>query len=233
MALSREEAEALRTLGSMILGGAMRGGASVYDGVNFGPGRAARPNGRVWIKEGERNDGGINVSSIGAAEELARQMVSEPIDFDAGIIYVPGPAQNNQMLDRNNPENLEAFIRQSEAEHADALNKFMDNPNIPKDRAARLGIRNEEDLAKWWNDKDPRRPVTPSSSCVKRARIGANGDIYVVFGSNPNKEYQYEGSSDPVQASKVLQALVTAPSIGHAVNSWTGEWGTRHTYLPK
>jgi hypothetical protein len=210
----------------------MRGATGGYNGVNFGPGFAARPGGRVWIKEGERNDGGINQTSIGAAEALARAMVSEPLDFDAGVIYVPGPAQNNAMLVRS-PENLEAFIRQSELEHSEALNKFMNEPDIPKDRAARLGVRNEETLAKWWNDKDPRRPATPSSSCVKRARIGANGDIYVVFGSNPNKEYQYEGSSDPVEASKVLQALVTAPSIGHAVNSWTGEWGTQHTYLPK
>lgn len=232
MALSREETEALRTLGKMVLGGAMRGAAGGYDGKNFGPGFAARPGGRVWIKEGERNDGGINQTSIGAAEALARAMVSEPLDFDAGVIYVPGPAQNNAMLVRS-PENLEAFIRQSELEHSEALNKFMNEPDIPKDRAARLGVRNEETLAKWWNDKDPRRPATPSSSCVKRARIGANGDIYVVFGSNPNKEYQYEGSSDPVEASKVLQALVTAPSIGRAVNSWTGDWGTRHTYLPK
>jgi hypothetical protein len=231
MALSREETEALRTLGSMVLGGAMRG-AGGYDGKNFGPGFAARPGGRIWIKEGERNDGGINVTSIGAAEALARAMVSEPLDFDAGVIYVPGPDQNNQMLVRS-PENLEAFIRQSEQEHSEALNKFMNEPDIPKDRAARLGVRNEEGLAKWWNDKDPRRPATPSSSCVKRARIGANGDIYIVFGSNPNKEYQYEGSSDPVQASKILAELVTAPSIGRYVNSWTGDWGTRHTYLPK
>lgn len=232
MALSREEAEALSTLGRMVLGGAVRGATGGYNGVNFGPGFAARPGGRVWVKEGERNDGGINPTSIGAAEALARAMVSEPLDFDAGVVYVPGPEQNNQMLDRT-AENLEAFIRQSEQEHAEALNKFMNDPDIPKDRAARLGVRNEETLAKWWNDKDPRRPATPSSSCVKRARIGANGDIYIVFGSNPNKEYQYEGSSDPVQASKVLQALVTAPSIGQAVNSWTGDWGTQHTYLPK
>ena len=257
MALSREETEALKTLGSMILGGAAgaaaargaaagagaaRGaaaragaarGAGGYDGKNFGPGFAARPGGRVWTKEGERNDGDISPTSIGAAEELARQKVSEPIDFDAGIIYIAGQSQNNALLDRSKPENIEAFVRQSQQEHDEALDEFFDNPDIPRDRAARLGVQNEQSLVKWWNDRDPRRPVTPSSSCVKRARIGSNGDIYVVFGSNPNREYQYEGSPDPVQASKILQKLVTAPSIGRAVNSWTGEWGTEHTYLPK
>ena len=75
--------------------------------------------------------------------------------------------------------------------------------------------------------------MTPTSSCVKKARIGANGDIYITFGSNPNKEYQYEGSADPVQASKFLQDLVASESIGRAVNSWTGLWGKAHTYLPK
>ena len=236
MALSREETEALKTLGTMLLGGAARGAAGRaawgYNGKNFGPGFAARPGGRVWIKEGERNDGGINPTSIGAAEELARQKVSEPLDFDAGIIYIPGPDQNNALLVRS-PENIEAFVRQSQQEHDEALDKFFDNPDIPRDRAARLGVQNEQSLVKWWNDRDPRRPATPSSSCVKRARIGENGDIYVVFGSNPNKEYQYEGSSDPVEASKILQQLVTADSIGRAVNSWTGSWGQAHTYLPK
>lgn len=241
MALSREEIEALKILGGMLLGG-MGAGAGAgglakaatkggFNGKVFGPGFAARPNGRVWVKEGERNDGGVNQTSIGAAEVLAKARLSEPIDFDAGIIYVPGPEQNNRMLVRDG--NLQAFIRQSAAEHDALLNQYMNDPNIPKDRAARLGIRNEENEVKWWNDKDPRRPVTPSSSCVKRARIGSNGDIYITFGSNPNKEYQYEGSPDPVKASKILYDLVTAPSIGRDVNSWSGDWGTRHTYLPK
>ena len=236
MALSREETEALKTLGAMFLGGAARGvaarAAGGYNGRNFGPGFAARPGGRVWIKEGERNDGGINPTSIGAAEELARQKIPEPLDFDAGIIYRAGPPQNNAMLERS-PENIEAFVRQSQQEHDEALDKFFHNPDIPRDRAARLGVQNEQSLAKWWNDREPRRPVTPSSSCVKRARIGSNGDIYITFGSNPNKEYQYEGSPDPVLASTILQQLVTADSIGRAVNSWTGYWGKTHTYLPK
>lgn len=241
MALSREEIEAMKTLGGLVLSGLAGAGAGVgraaslasggFNGKVFGPGFAARPKGRVWVKEGERNDGGLNQTSIGAIEALAKAQISEPIDFDAGIIYRPGPAQNNAMLVRDG--NLQAFIRQSEAEHKALLNQYMNNPDIPKDRAARLGIQNEKNDVKWWNDKDPRRPVTPSSSCVKRARIGSNGDIYITFGSNTGKEYQYEGSPDPVKASRVLYELVTSPSIGRAVNSWTGYWGTRHTYLPK
>lgn len=205
--------------------------ASALTGGPYGPGNAARVGGRVWDMAANENPD-VNV---GAALELANRMQSEPIDFDAGIVYVPDEMQNNRGLDGTAPSDLEAFIRQSEDEHAEALNAYMDKPNIPKDRAARLGIRKEEGLAKWWNDHDPRRPLTPSSSCISRARIGSNGDIYITFGSNPGKEYQYEGSPDPVEASKILADLVGRPgeSIGQRVNSWTGDWGKAHTYLPK
>ena len=208
----------------LLVTGALTGGP-------YGPGSAARVGGRVWDKVANDNPD-VN---LGAAVELANRMQSEPIDFDAGVVYIPGEIQNNQGLYGASPSDLESFIRQSEEEHAEALNKYMDDPKIPQDRAARLGIRNEEGLAKWWNDHDPRRPVTPTSSCVKRARIGSNGDIYITFGSNPGKEYQYEGSADPVEASKILADLVGHPgeSIGRRVNSWTGDWGMAHTYLPK
>lgn len=207
--------------------------AGVLTGGPYGPGNAARVGGRIWDKVANDNPD-VNPGSLEAALQLiANKSQSEPIDFDAGIVYIPGPAQENAMLQRT-PRNLESFLRQTDEEHAEALNKYIDDPQFAGNpgRAARLGIRNEEGLAKWWNDHDPREPVTPSSSCVKRARIGSNGDIYITFG-NGTKEYQYEGSPDPVEASRILQDLVTAQSIGRSVNSWTGSWGKAHTYLPK
>ena len=234
MALSPDQEQALKILGRMLGGSTLGAASGGYDGKNFGPGFAARPGGRVWDKVANpnaRRDEWDAISGLGAAVDLAKKMQSDPIDFDAGVVYIPGEAQKNAGLVRT-PENLEAFVRQSEKEHEDALKQFMDKNNIPPEQAAKLGVRAEQGLAKWWNDHDPRRPVTPTSSCVKKVRLGPNGDIYVTFGSS-EKEYQYEGSSDPVQASKVLQALVTAPSIGKAVNSWTGDWGKAHTYLPK
>ena len=224
---SKEAIEGAKTLAA-ILGGGM-----------FGVGRAARTGGRVWNTMTRADREGFvpeddSTRNIRAAQKLAEEMRSEPIEFDAGIVYIPGPAQENRMLVGTAPGDLEAFIRQSEAEHAEALNKYMDNPDIPKDRAAQLGIRKEQGLAKWWNDHDPRRPLTPSSSCVSSARIGPDGDIYIRF-QEGGKEYQYEGSPDPVQASKILKELVGVPgeSIGRKVNSWTGSWGKAHTYLPK
>lgn len=219
MALSRAQEEALKLLGHMVVGGAARGIA----------GRLAPVGRGVWNKGGTRSIY-ENPSTVNAAVQMAEAQKSGPIDFDAGIVYIAGPAQNNAGLVRT-PENLEAFLRQTPLEHEQALRKFMNNPAIPPDRAARLGIREEERLPKWWNDHDPRLPVTPTSSCVKRARIGSNGDIYIVFGSNPNKEYQYAGSDDPVEASRILQELVTAPSIGRDMNPHREDsWGYRRSY---
>lgn len=209
--MTREELEAAKAIGAGLVAGMLRPvGAGVW---NLTPGPA-------------------RISNVGAISRLAQERISKPINFDAGVVYIPGDPQNNAGLVRT-PQNIEAFLRQTPEEHAEALDRYLSIPDIPPERAARLGERAEEQLVRWWNDSDPRVPVTPTSSAVKSARIGPNGDIYIVFGSNPNKEYQYEGSQDPVEASRILQQLVTAPSIGRSVNSWTGDWGTRHTYLPK
>lgn len=225
--MASPKGEAAKTLAAILMG-------SVTGGP-YGVGRAARAGGRVWNTITRENPEGFvpedeNTRNIRAAQKLADAQVSEPIDFDAGIIYVPGPAQDNRML----ASRTDAFIRQTPLDHEYALTKYMDDPNIPADQAAKLGIRTEKGLVKWWNDHEPRIPVTPSSSCVSSARIGPNGDIYIRF-QEGGKEYQYEGSPDPVEASKILDDLVGHPgeSIGRKVNSWTGSWGKAHTYLPK
>lgn len=175
-----------------------------------------------------------DVSTLSAALSAA-EAVSQPLDFDAGVVYIPGEMQRNAGLVAGK-ENEEAFLRQTPEEHQEALTQFVGKPEFAAnpDKAIQLGIKAEEGLPKWWNDKEPRRPVTPTSSCVKKARIGANGDIYITFGTS-DKEYQYEGSSDPVRASQILAELVGRPgeSIGQKVNSWSGSWGKAHTYLPK
>ena len=228
--MAAKEGAKLASYISTILGvGALRG--IPLEGSNFGPARAGR---EFVLTANNAPMRGDRLENVETALNLAQRMQSEPIDFDAGVVYIPGAAQNNAGLVRT-PENLESFIRQTEREHEDALTQFTNKPEFKDnpEKAAQLGIRAEEGLAKWWNDKDPRRPVTPTSSAVKKARIGANGDIYVTFGSNPAKEYQYQGSPDPVKASEILRDLVTAGSIGRSVNSWSGDWGKSHTYLPK
>lgn len=230
--MTQEQLALLRQLGPLIFGAAA---APLHVGLSpmAGIGQAARKGGRVWEPGATRApDGRSNEQvNIEVAQRLADEMQAEPIDFDAGIVYVPGPAQENKMLVRT-PNNIDAFIRQTPEDHEYALSKYMDDPNIPPERAMKLGVRNEQQLPKWWNDRDPRLPVTPSSSAVSSARIGPDGDIYIRF-SPTGKEYQYEGSTDPVRASQILAQLVTADSIGRAVNSWTGSWGRTHTYLPK
>ena len=228
MALTAEQLALARQIGGLIFGSALHQGLS-WDEAQ---GRPSRVNGRV-ARDVPNEAPDVNPSEVDAALRIAELKNSAPIDFDAGIVYVPGEPQHNAMY-VDTPENHAAFIRQTQAEHDAALDKYLRDPRFAgnKGRAARLGIREEENLTKWWNDHDPRIPVTPSSSCVSRARIGANGDIYITF-RNGKKEYQYEGSSDPVEASRILAQLVTSDSIGRNVNSWTGFWGKAHTYLPK
>jgi hypothetical protein len=174
---------------------------------------------------------GEQVSSIDIARALADDQL-QPMDFDAGVVFVPNNPQNNAGF-IDTPENRNAFIHQTPEEHEQALRSFLDKKNIPPEKAVQLGIKAEEALDKWWNDKEPRRPVTPTSSAVKSARIGPNGDIYIKFASG-NKEYQYRGNPDPVKASEALAELVARPaSIGKRINSWSGDWGKAHTYLPK
>lgn len=232
--MAEENVKLAQLIARLMTGGMARGIS--FSGADFGPARAP---GRDWVVTPNTNPMRPDrVSTMGAAVDLAKEMQEEPMDFDAGVVFIPGPAQNNAGLART-PENLEAFLHQTPEEHEKALTQFADKidpktgePLIPPDKAAKMGKLAEEGLAKWWNDREPRRPVTPTSSCVKKARIGPNGDIYITFGSS-DKEYQYEGSSDPVKASEILRDLVASESIGRAVNSWTGDWGRRHTYLPK
>lgn len=229
----KETLQYLSPIISSLLAGARRNPLGVgLSNANFGP---ARQGGRDFVltpNKAEQREVSLPSTNINMAVEMAKQMQEAPMDFDAGIVFIPGTPQGNAGF-VNSPENRAAFIHQTPEEHREALEKFADNPNIPEDKKIQLGIKNEEGLAKWWNDHNPRRPVTPTSSAVKKARIGANGDIYITFASG-NKEYQYEGSPDPVRASEILADLVARPeSIGKRVNSWTGDWGTKHTYLPK
>ena len=230
--MEKETIQFLSPIIASVLAGGRRNPLGVgLSRANFGP---ARQGGRDFVvTPNEAKQREVKLPTVDVAVEMAKQMQEQPMDFDAGIVYIPGSDQNNAGLVRT-PENLASFVHQTPEEHQAALNEFVNKPEFADhpDKAIQLGIKNEEGLAKWWNDHNPRRPVTPTSSAVKKARIGANGDIYITFGSG-DKEYQYEGSPDPVKASQILQQLVTSPSIGKSVNSWSGDWGKAHTYLPK
>ena len=214
MSLSRETVEAAKSIASLLLQGAGAGISALRMAKAAKAAKAAKGGGAL--------SGAL--SKAEAKAELAPDMVDVPNGFDAGVIFVPGPPQHNAMFVRT-PDNLNSFIHQTPAEHKAALEKFLSDSRIPPEKAVRLGRKEEANLPKWWDDDSPRKPVTPSSSAVSSARIGEDGNIYVIFGGR-GKEYTYRGSSDPVKASKILAELVTAPSIGRAACTY---WGKKYS----
>ena len=84
------------------------------------------------------------VSSIDIARALADDQL-QPMDFDAGVVFVPNNPQNNAGF-IDTPENRNAFIHQTPEEHEQALRSFLDKKNIPPEKAVQLGIKAEEAL---------------------------------------------------------------------------------------
>ena len=69
--------------------------------------------------------------------------------------------------------------------------------------------------------------MKPGSSAVSGIRINTDNTISVQFGGK-GKWYTYAGGPNRFEASLAAKDLVTAPSIGRAINSKSGFWGTTH-----
>lgn len=152
---------------------------------------------------------------------------SVPGGFLYDLVYIPGAAQGNAL--RNRAEQ-EAALAQTQDEHNDALNKYIDMLQYPPEIRKMMGQQIEKNLAKWNpnEDKKPRRPLTPSSSVVSELKILPNNHIGVRFGNNP-KVYEYDGGQTLQDASRAVLELINSSSLGKAVNTKIpGSWGSRH-----
>lgn len=148
-------------------------------------------------------------------------------DFDYGVKYIPGPPQNNALLKRGPAQ--KAARMQTMGEHNRAVNKYVRPGMSPVERrwAIQKGLEEERQLLSFWNEGSPRTAITPSSSAVSGIRINRDNTISVQFGGK-GKWYTYEGGPNRFEASLAAKDLVTAPSIGRAINSKTGFWGSTH-----
>lgn len=148
----------------------------------------------------------------------------KPNKFIYNVDYVPGPPQNNAAY-KGNP-NPRAMRMQTIQEHNRALNKYIRPGMSPLELRAAIenGKEEEQKLESFWTDDSrPRRNVRSSSSAVSDVHINPDGTLSVRFGGKGNW-YTYRGGADPFEAAMAAHDLVTAPSIGRAINKKTGWW---------
>lgn len=162
----------------------------------------------------------------GLSPDTATDYPSEPT-FYYDMVYKAGEPYNNASLNRG--EAQLAGRMQTLEEHNRALNKYV-TPGmdpIQKRWAIEKGKEEEARLPSFWKDSKPRRSITPGSSAVSGVRINNDNTISVQFGGK-GKWYTYSGGPTRFEASLAAKDLITAPSIGRAINSKSGFWGTTH-----
>lgn len=154
----------------------------------------------------------------------------KPNKFIYNVDYVPGAPQNNAAY-KGNP-NPRAMRMQTIQEHNRALNKYIRPGMSPMELRAAIenGKEEEQKLDSFWTDDSrPRSNVRSSSSAVSDVHINPDGTLSVRFGGKGNW-YTYRGGADPFEAAMAAHDLVTAPSLGRAINKKTGWWsvGNHH-----
>ena len=151
-----------------------------------------------------------------------------PNKFIYDVDYVAGAPQNNAAY-KGNP-NPRAMRMQTIQEHNRALNRYVRPGMNPLELRAAIekGKEEERNLDSFWTDDSrPRRNVRSSSSAVSDVHINPDGTLSVRFGGK-GKWYTYAGGPNPYEAAMSAHDLVTAPSLGQAINSKKGWWAAQH-----
>ena len=197
-------------LPSSILGTLMRGRAAMMRGA---------PVGAETVTRALNAAGGM---APGTAYRYPPRMVHV---FDYGNILRDnnGEPWLNHTLDVMEADALEM---QNLEDHNEALNKYLRPGMTPAERQAAIirGEKEERKLKGFWDeDRRPRRRTGIGSTAVSNVRIDGNS-ILVRFGGR-GKWYRYRGGKDAKATSHEARLLLSAPSIGRAIN---GTWGATH-----
>lgn len=173
--------------------------------------------------------GGTASRILGAtASPYAARSYPGTKDFYYDVYYFDdGEPVNNRTLDRAAAQN--GARMQTIDEHNRAINKYIRPGMDPVERrwAIQKGLEEERALESFWDDSKPRVKLKAGSSAVSGIRINTDNTISVQFGGK-GKWYTYAGGPNRFEASLAAKDLVTAPSIGRAINSKTGFWGSTH-----
>lgn len=223
MASENEEkiAEQVLRAAASVLGGMLIGGTFLSP--------LARPVSRGLGKYGKYNTGTATRILEGAAPGTVSNYPT-PRPFIYNVNYIDGAPQYNAAYKAN--PNPRAMRMQTLQEHNHALNKYIKPGMTPLELRAAIkkGEEEERKLASFWtNDTHPRRNVRSSSSAVSDVVVNSDGTISVRF-RNKGNWYLYRGGATPYEAAMAAHDLVTAPSLGRAINKKTGWWsvGDKH-----
>lgn len=172
--------------------------------------------------------GGTASRILGGSSPYEASSYPSAKDFYYDVYYFnDGEPVNNSTLDRAAAQ--KGARMQTIDEHNRAINKYIRPGMDPVERrwAIQKGLEEERALESFWDENKPRVPLKAGSSAVSGIRINRDNTISVQFGGK-GKWYTYEGGPNRFEASLAAKDLVTAPSIGRAINSKTGFWGSTH-----
>lgn len=160
----------------------------------------------------------------------------KPSEFHYNVDWVNSDVPNENANYKGNPDSR-ATRMQTIQEHNRALNKYIRPGMSPLELRAAIekGKEEERKLSSFWtDDSEPRRPVRSSSTAVSDVHINPDGTLSVRFRQKGNW-YTYRGGADPYEAAMAAHDLVTAPSIGRAINPVNGWWsvGDHHQLWTK
>lgn len=148
-----------------------------------------------------------------------------PRKFHYNVDWIDSDVPNENANYKGNPDSR-ATRMQTIQEHNRALNKYIRPGMGPLELRAAIekGKEEERNLSSFWtDDSEPRRPVRSSSTAVSDVHINPDGTLSVRF-RQKGKWYTYAGGADPYEAAMSAHDLVTAPSLGRAINKKTGWW---------
>lgn len=172
--------------------------------------------------------GGTASRILGGSSPYAASSYPSTKDFYYDVYYFDdGEPVNNRTLDRAAAQ--KGARMQTIDEHNRAINKYIRPGMDPVERrwAIQKGLEEERALESFWEDSKPRVRLKAGSSAVSGIRINTDNTISVQFGGK-GKWYTYAGGPNRFEASLAAKDLVTAPSIGRAINSKSGFWGSTH-----
>lgn len=229
-----EGEKALRIIAALFGGaaaGATGGLLPMYRNIPGGKGGRGQwvPNPTTGNVPGGLGAGIASQVLAGSHPDAVADYPERVVPFKYWVDYVEGPPQNNAMYKAM--ANPRVMRMQTLKEHNAALNKYIRPGMGPLQLAAAIkkGRQEEEELESFWTyDDRPRRDIVSSSSAVSDVHINPDGTISVRF-RDKGKWYTYKGGADQYEAAQAAADLVTAPSMGRAINRYKGDWALSHS----